>query len=103
MKRFFYVTFDSLNFALVAGTSFSPGIAGAQNKGNLDLYICPSHLSVQLHPNSDGAKMFLLDVYIRPLWVKGLKHQHIYMCVFCLQRVECKNAINQSNWRIFKL
>ena len=83
MKRFFYVTFDSLNFALVAGTSFSPGIAGAQNKGNLDLYICPSHLSVQLDPNSDGAKMFLLDVYIRPLWIKGLKHQHIYIYV-CL-------------------
>ena len=61
MKRFFYVTFDSLNFALVAGISF---------------FLC--HLSVQLDPNSGGTKMFLSDVYIRPWWNKGLKHQRVY-------------------------
>ena len=35
MKRFFYVTFDFLNFALVAGILFSLRVAGAQNGGSL--------------------------------------------------------------------
>ena len=33
--------FGSLNFALVAGISFSTCVAGAQNKANLDVYIHP--------------------------------------------------------------
>ena len=45
MKRFFYLTFDSFNFAVVAGISFSLCVAGAQNKANLDIYIRPwSHI-----------------------------------------------------------
>ena len=39
MKKFFYVTFDSLNFAPVDGISFSIPVVGDQNKANLDVYI----------------------------------------------------------------
>ena len=36
MKRFFYVTYDSLNFAVAASISFSFRVVGAQNKADLD-------------------------------------------------------------------
>ena len=39
MKRLFYLTFDPLNFAMVAGISFFLCVAGAQNKANLDIDI----------------------------------------------------------------
>ena len=59
MKRFFYV--DSLNFVLVAGISFSLRVAGAQNKANLDVYVCASLVSYlyNLIPIVVAAKMFL--------------------------------------------
>ena len=78
MKIFFYVTFDFLHFILVAGISFSLRVAGAENKANLDIYIHCGHLSLQLDPNSGGAKIFSLEVYICPWWINGLKHQRIY-------------------------
>ena len=49
MKRFFYVTFDSLKFALVAGISFSLRVTGAQNKANLDVYVRPWSLILVTH------------------------------------------------------
>ena len=45
MKRFFYLTFVSLTFALVAGIPFSVRVAGVQNKANLDVYIRPWSLA----------------------------------------------------------
>ena len=41
MNRLFYVIFNSLNFAMVAGISFSLCVTGAQNNANLDVYIRP--------------------------------------------------------------
>ena len=76
MKRFFYATFNFLNFALVAGISFSLRVDDAQNKANVYIYV--------LDPNSGGAKMYFH--YYMSMVDQGFKAStSIY--VFGIQRV----------------
>ena len=85
MKRFFYVTFDSLNFALVAGISFSLRVAGAQNKANLDINTSLVTYLYNLIPIVVAPKCFCrTDIYALG---ESRVETSTYMYVFGIQRV----------------
>ena len=77
MKRFFYVTFDSLNFALAASISFCFRVAGAQGGAGLGVYMRPWPL--------------ICTAWSQKWWRRGVFVEFVssaYIYVFGIQRVK---------------
>ena len=95
MKRFFYVTFDSLNFALVTSITFSLCLAGVKKKANLDRHIRPWSLICTTIPIVVTPKCFCRTYIYTSLMDQGFKAS-MYVYVFGIQRVKSKDARTTS-------